>query len=692
MDFNNLKITGLTMRNFLSVGNATQAIRFDEHGMTLVLGNNNDATNGSTRNGAGKSAVLQALSFALYGKPLTKIKIPNLVNNINLKGMHVSVDFEKGGKKYRIERGRNPTIMKFYVNGEDVTGEDDKEKNDAKGENAETQVDINRIIGMSHTMFKHIVALNTYTEPFLKESDAKQREIIEELLGITQMSAKAEKLKAKMVLTKDRVKFLEAQVSATQAANKRIELSIDNARRDASVWEKKQENEIADLKEQLLLTNSIDFEAELKLFDDIDNYNSEYQRISNELSLVNEQINSLRRSQTDIMTAISRSEGFDEKSFEQTIQRLEKEIERTEKRIVEYNVEKTKTSEAIDHFEHMLAHPDDQDCRTCNQKLKGTDHLKYVVGRFEEELAVNKTKLKEIETNITDAEEHLVELRADITTQNDNKKIQIEKFKSEETARLEEKQRIDVEMNKLVNTQNDIQEKLVLLNGRPETIFTNRQQLYDLKYQKDIIVAEITRLEGEDNPHIKQINGFRTAIQKIDMEPINQETDLYRHQEFLYKLLTNKDSFIRRTIIEENLSFLNERLGYYLTKMGLPHDVVFQSDLRVEITLLGRDFDFAQLSRGESNRVIMATSWAFRDVWESLNNSINIMWVDELIDSGLCASGAEDALQILKTFSRNGRNIFLISHREELMGRIDRTIYIAKQNGFTHIQEEDIAA
>ena len=86
----------------------------------------------------------------------------------------------------------------------------------------------------------------------------------------------------------------------------------------------------------------------------------------------------------------------------------------------------------------------------------------------------------------------------------------------------------------------------------------------------------------------------------------------------MYKLLTNKDSFIRKKIIEQNSAYSNNRLTHYLDKVGLPHTVVFQNDLTVEITQLGQDLDFDNLSRGERNRLILGLSFAFRDVWESL--------------------------------------------------------------------------
>ena len=131
--------------------------------------------------------------------------------------------------------------------------------------------------------------------------------------------------------------------------------------------------------------------------------------------------------------------------------------------------------------------------------------------------------------------------------------------------------------------------------------------------------------EKKQDPYAEQVEELtKTAIQKIDFEKANELEDLHRHQEFLYKLLTAKDSFIRTRIIEQNLTYLNQRLAFYLGKVKLPHTVVFQSDLSVQIEELGRELDFDNLSRGERNRLILSLCWAFRDVWDSLYQNINL--------------------------------------------------------------------
>jgi DNA repair exonuclease SbcCD ATPase subunit len=149
-------------------------------------------------------------------------------------------------------------------------------------------------------------------------------------------------------------------------------------------------------------------------------------------------------------------------------------------------------------------------------------------------------------------------------------------------------------------------------------------------------------------------------------------------------LLTSKDSFIRKKIIDQNLNYLNSRLNHYLDTVGLPHEVVFQSDLTVMITELGRELDFDNLSRGERNRLILGLSWAFRDVFETTSNQLNLLFIDELIDSGMDTQGVESAIAVLKKMGRErNKNVFLISHRDELIGRVTNILNVIKEHGFT---------
>ena len=581
-----IKIKELTVRNFMSVGNQTQAVNFGREQLTLVLGENLDQggdDNGS-RNGTGKTTIVNALSFALYGVALTNIKKDNLINKINSKGMLVTLTFSKDDVEYRIERGRKPTVMRFYINNQEQSSETTDE---SQGDMRETQKDLDELLGMSHDMFRHIVALNTYTEPFLSLKANEQREIIEQLLGITLLSEKADALKEQIRISKEAIYQETADIEAAKKSNEKIQISITGLETRQNAWYSQQKTDCEKITKSINELKSVHIEAELEQHAKLKVYDEHAAKIK-----------SLNKERATLETAVIQAD--------RSVVKYTKEVEQL----------KNKT------------------CPACEQHLHSHKH---------EEMSADAEK------NLADSELYLKGLADSYATV------------------LQE-----------LETIGDI-------NGRPETYYDTVEEA--LKHQNNLASFEtaLDNRQQEKDPYQEQIDDLKhTAIQEISWDNINAVTSLKDHQEFLLKLLTNKDSFIRKKIIDQNLAYLNNRLTYYLDKMGLPHTVVFQNDLNVEITQLGQDLDFDNLSRGERNRLILGLSWSFRDVWESLYQNINLLFIDELVDNGLDASGVENALGVLKKMARERKkNIFLISHKDELIGRVNNVLKVIKENGFT---------
>jgi len=585
-----LKLHGLTIKNFMSIGNVTQSINFTSNDLVLVLGENLDLGGNDNRNGVGKSSIVNALSYALYGSALTNIKKDNLINKTNMKNMLVTLLFEINGVNYKIERGRKPGIFKFIKDGvEKDTGEDE-----SQGEGRHTQVEIERIIGVSHTMFKHILALNTYVEPFLALRTNEQREIIEQLLGITKLSEKADKLKEEAKVTRDEIKEEEFRISATASANARIESNISTFEIKSKTWDKSKEDRIRTLQTSVMEMLGVDIDAEISLHNskkEVEDITTEYRSLTRELSS------------------------------------LEKDVNDTTKSVTKLN--------------KILASSTEKICPTCDQEMDKETHNKV----HNEYIAQQK----------------------------------------EANDRLQEKSVKLGEVKSLASTVSSLIPKL------PETFYPNLDKAYNHKTTLDTLGNSLSAELESTNPYLDQIESLKKdGLQEIVFDKMNTLVKLRDHQEFLMKLLTNKDSFIRKKIIDQNLAFLNHRLAHYLADIGLPHSVKFKSDLEVEIEMYGKEFDFDNLSRGERTRLILSLSWSFRDVFESMNEKINLLFIDELVDNGLDTSGTESVLKILKDMSRGqDRNIFLISHREEFIPRIPSIIKVIKEGGFTSIESSD---
>ena len=132
------------------------------------------------------------------------------------------------------------------------------------------------------------------------------------------------------------------------------------------------------------------------------------------------------------------------------------------------------------------------------------------------------------------------------------------------------------------------------LGQMPVTHYNTETEAHKHNMEVENLLNQVETKQSETDTYQEQIDSLReTGVQEITWDTMNQLNTVKDHQDFLYKLLTNKDSFIRKRIIEQNLQYLNSRLAYYLTKLGLPHEVQFQPDLTVEITELGRDLDLS---------------------------------------------------------------------------------------------------
>jgi DNA repair exonuclease SbcCD ATPase subunit len=681
-----IQIKNLTVKNFMSVGNATQGIDFDRNDLTLVLGENLDLGGDGSRNGTGKTTIINALSYALYGNALSNIRKDNLVNKTNGKGMLVGLEFSAGGQDYRIERGRKPNVLKFYVNNEDKSSTDD-----AQGDSRETQEAIERLLGMSHDMFKHILALNTYTEPFLSLKANDQRTIIEQLLGITLLSERADCIRELNRETKDAITQEEMRIRALQEANKRIEEQVESLKRRQVLWQKKYNSDLAYLVAQYDELVVVDIEAELQAHQALAIWTERKKQSDARVKMLAFQTawqQTQRKDIAELQTSYDRLSHIDIEAELQAHADLAEYLTNTrlleerDREVARLGREIDRDSGLVEKLRAEIATLEDHRCYACGQEFHDSQHA-TVLTQKQAMLAeaVSSAAVKTAEWTQLRAQQIFVAAEQPVTH-----------YRTEAEAIRHS--------SELENIQQKIQSKQTETDPYAEHLADNTAEdpgaapvtHYDteakaVKHSTMVtsLLQQITTKHAETDPYAEQIVDMQqSAMQQIVYDQLNNLVRVQDHQEFLLKLLTSKDSFIRKKIIDQNLSYLNSRLTHYLDRIGLPHTVTFQNDLTVLIEELGRELDFDNLSRGERNRLILSMSWAFRDVFESLYQPINLLFIDELIDSGLDTAGMESSLAILKQMSRERhKSVWLVSHRDELAGRVENIMRVVKENGFT---------
>ena len=687
-----LIIKKLTLKNFLSIGAVTQEIDFNRKDLTLVLGENLDLGGDGARNGTGKTTAIQGLSYALFGSPINKIKQDNLINRTNGKNMLVTIEFSMRGVDYKIVRGRKPNVLKFYVNNQ----EQKVSSNDSQGDSRETQDFIEGVLCMTPDMFRQVVALNTYNEPFLAMKVSDQRTIIEELLGITLLSEKADAIKDLNKTTKEQIQREEFRIHGIEEANSRIQEQIESLKKRQRLWIAKREQDLNSLITEYTELGKIDIEAELAAHKQLAEYNLKQEKLNKYNSLVARQTVWKEKQRGEIATLEGRVAKLqkidivaelaahkqlavytqcvkDHQEHTAKLDRLKRDLDRESKLKLKLESEISKLR--------------DHKCYACGQDFHDTAQtavLDRKVSEYEEaiahiasinleqqELSNNPVVIPDKPNIVYDTEEQAFKHSSDLSSllhQLNSKKSEADPY-----------------------AEQLLENSVVIVGSPPVTHYDSEAEAHKHSGRVASLVERIEQKHAEADPYHDQINEMiDQGIQSINFDELNRLTKVLQHQEYLLDLLTNKKSFVRKRIIEQNLSYLNGRLTYYLEKIGLPHQVVFQNDLSVEITELGRDLDFHNLSRGEMNRLIIALSFAFRDVWESLYSSCNMLFIDELIDSGMDTIGTENSLALLKDMvRRRNKSIWLVSHKDELVGRVNSVLRVIKESGFTSYESAE---
>lgn len=696
-----LKFKKLKLKNFMSFGKLETIINLDENNLTLILGENYDKNDPEdNKNGCGKSVIPQALHYAIFGDSIdNKIKKSNLINKINGKNMEVSLLFEKDDKEYLIERGRSPEYLKFKVDGiEDET----------QGENKDTQKEIENVLGLSEDMFSQTILLTTTVDSILNQPVSIQRSIIEQLLGVTILSNKAEKLKEFVKENKKIISNEETRITTIISSNKVMkennERHIKELEKLSSNFIEEKNEKISKLRNGIQKLEEIDISKELDNFKDnekIKKYNDDVVNKLNSLKELKDKLKDNLDKQQKIRNNIndlSKVNIEDElKKFEE-IENIKKKEEfvktakiKLDSDIKEYSSNEDKIlkyKNNINSIDKSLEDISNNICPTCKQQLHGNDNLKNDLIKKKEEVQNSIFELKNSNKNLSDEINNIQESISLIDLSKPKTYYENISDVYEHKNKLEQ---FNTSLDDLKNNIKELESKIKDISVSEsdikeykKTFYKNIDDAYKHKNNLDNFKSILKTEEEKQNPYISQIESLKDLkLVEIDETLLNNKKDDLNHQEFLLKLLSDKNSYIRKKIVEENLEYLNQELKKYLIQVGSLHNVRINSDLSTTIEKNGADYDYANLSRGEQTRVIFALAFSFRNLFELLNGDCNLMFIDELMDNGLDSAGIKLTYEILKIFKN--KNIFIISHRPELRERCENQMIVRMEDQFSTI-------
>lgn len=571
-----INFTRLELRNFLSFGNITEELDLSVDGSTLILGDNVDS---NSKNGAGKSSLLNAISYALYNKPISNISKERLLNRTNAAKntlMEVRLTFELSGNEYTIYRTRGESyVIQLFENGLDITPDSI----------AATDRKIVELVGISYDLFVRVIVFSGADQPFLEMPLSTQRTLIEELFKITALSEKAVKLREIIKAVEGEVAIKSALIKAQEQAVEHHQKRINDAEERIMKWETERESTISTIEEDLARIAKVDFKQQRELLESKVPLTAEIAQVKTAKELVM------------------------------------KDIKNLEKKIAQLTNE--------------MQHLNDSKCPYCLQAFADAGKK---VDDLQNELDTKAEVLLEQDELRTQAEVHQAELETSLA-----------------------------EISSAI-------------------IYTNMNKLLEDQKSVTILQEKLHQLKDGVNPHVE---AYEDLLAEEVKDPDYAEIDEYKkeleHNAFLLKLLTDKNSFVRRRIINKTIPFLNTQINYYTTYLGLPHVVKFDSDMSCSVQEFGRELDFGNLSSGEKKRVNLALSLAFRDVLHRLHHKVNLLLIDE-IDAGLDSGGVELAFKLIKKKSRDDETgMWIISHRPEAEGRFDREITVRKEQGFSSI-------
>ena len=274
----------LTWRNFLSTGNNETTVYLNKDSATLVVGSN----------GAGKSTMLDALSFALFGKPHRSINKPQLVNSINNKHCLTTVEFAVGNIEYKIIRGIKPNIFEVYQNGKLLNQE-------SHSRDYQKIIEQN-ILKLNHKSFHQVVVLGSSNFiPFMQLPSHQRRNVIEDLLDIGIFTKMNGVLKDKLMALRHEMNETDNKLNILKETIKLQTSHISELKKIDSTQEEKRTNEISSINEEISVLEGSNLELQREYDLNYKTTVEDHEKESNNKTSYTVEISNLKRSMDDVV-------------------------------------------------------------------------------------------------------------------------------------------------------------------------------------------------------------------------------------------------------------------------------------------------------------------------------------------------------------------------------------------------------
>ena len=562
------------MINFLSTGNTFSEVDLRVAKTNLIVGSN----------GAGKSTILDALTFGLFGKPFRKISKSSLVNSVNDKDTVVEVEFTIGKNEYQVMRAIKPNKLEISVNGQLFNQEaavNDQQKNFEKN-----------VLKMNFKSFTQVVILGASTfVPFMRMPLGQRREIIEDILDIQIFSTMNDNLRAKVKINNEELREIDYQLELVK-------------------------NKITIQKEHMLNLEKRDKE---------------------EIDRKKQKIVEYEQKETDNSDIIT--------NLTQQILRLNEEMldyKQSSKKLTKLNTYLMKLTHKLNSIkkEHKFFE-DNHVCPTCTQTLENTFR--------EEKISSGKNKIQEMEEGFDELNNAIEE-----------EQTRVERF------------------NELSTEISDLNSQVTQTNYEITSI---RKAITDINNEIDEIHNDNADAKAEYSKLKVLVSDKKDLSVQLDETRKDKDT-----LSVASKLL--KDSGIKTRIIKTYLPTMNKMIAHYLGNMEFYVNFTLDENFEETIKSRYRDvFSYESFSEGEKARIDIALLLTWRSI-AKLKNSVdtNLLILDEIFDGSLDQSGTSELGWILRNFD-DRTNVFVISHKESMSDKFERTLIVEKPKNFSTLRE-----
>jgi DNA repair exonuclease SbcCD ATPase subunit len=537
-------------------------------------------------NGAGKSTMLDALCFVLFGKPFRKVNKGNVVNSINNKNCVVEIEFTINNKLYKVIRGAKPNVFEIYCEGKMVN-------QDAATKDYQEHLEKN-ILRMNYKSFTQVVILGSASfVPFMQLSANDRRSVIEDLLDIQIFSAMSTVIKNKLQLNREHLEKNRVRLTSKEENKSYIEQTLASLKANNEEKLRELESKKNDLEQEYIKQECV-----------VENLKIDYEKATeNDLDL-----SPLKSKHSKMIGLKAKMEG--------NMERLTKEVEFLN---------------------------DNDTCPTCHQSI---------------DESFKKNRLEEMDSKSSELAKGLNK----IADQIDGILAEIEKIDEV----LRNINQIKMDLSSAKSSYNHIANNLSQVTKQIEEFAISDKTTQESERQLATVQHDISTLEEEK----------KTLLD--DRQYIDLATTLL------------KDGGIKTKIIKQYLPIINKQINKYLAKLGF--FVNFNINESFEETIKSRyrdEFTYNNFSEGEKLRIDLAILLTWRHVAKLKNSvNVNILVFDEILDRAMDGTGIDEFIKIMWEMGDKGTNIFVISHKDTMTDRFQRTIRFEKVKNFSVLTKE----